>query len=185
MSSPATHLARNLRQLRQSRGASQAQLAKLAGIPRATWANLESGEANPTLQVLGAVAGALGVSLEELLAPPRRGARVHPRASLPERHPGSATVRRLLPDPVPGTEIERVELPPGGRFAGVPHTVGTREYFAVELGMIEVTVTGERLHGEAGDVLSFPGDQRHGYHNPGTVPAVGYSVVVLGGPRGD
>jgi len=180
----ATHLARNLRQLRQSRGASQAQLAKLAGIPRATWANLESGEANPTLAVLGAVAGALGVSLQELLSPPRRDARVHPRASLPERHPGSASVRRLLPDPVPGTEIERVELPPGGRFAGVPHTPGTWEYLAVEAGCIEVTVAGERLCAGAGDVIAFAGDQRHAYHNPGTVPAVGYSVVVLGGPRG-
>ena len=29
------------------------------------------------------------------------------------------------------------------------------------------------------DVLVFRGDQRHGYHNPGARPAVGYSVVLL------
>ena len=31
----------------------------------------------------------------------------------------------------------------------------------------------------AGDVVVFRGDQKHGYENPGTQPAVGYSIVVL------
>ena len=34
-------LARNIKTLREARGATQAQLAKLSGVPRATWANLE------------------------------------------------------------------------------------------------------------------------------------------------
>jgi len=66
-----SHLAANVKQLRDARGATQQQMAKLAGIPRATWSNLESGSANPTLSVLHRVAGALQVSLEELLAAPR------------------------------------------------------------------------------------------------------------------
>jgi hypothetical protein len=33
-----------------------------------------------------------------------------------------------------------------------------------------------------GDVVVFQGDQRHSYRNPGRVPAVGYSVVLLAGP---
>ncbi len=61
MDDPAQNLAKNLRLLRASRSGSQAQLARLAGIPRATWSNLESGSANPTLAVLSSVAGALGV----------------------------------------------------------------------------------------------------------------------------
>jgi len=39
----------------------QQQIAKLAGVPRATWANLESGAANPTLAVLVKIAAALSV----------------------------------------------------------------------------------------------------------------------------
>jgi hypothetical protein len=35
-------LAKNVRQLRSARGMTQAQVARLAGLPRATWANLES-----------------------------------------------------------------------------------------------------------------------------------------------
>ena len=67
----ARHMGDNIRQLRESRGLSQQQIAKLAGIPRPTWTNLESGGANPTLAVLVKVAAALNVRLEELLGPPK------------------------------------------------------------------------------------------------------------------
>jgi DNA-binding response OmpR family regulator len=43
-------------------------MAKLSGVPRATWAHLESGSGNPTLNVLHRAATALAVSIEELVA---------------------------------------------------------------------------------------------------------------------
>ena len=49
----AARLANNVTQLREARGLTQQQMAKLAGLPRATWAHLESGNANPTQPVLG------------------------------------------------------------------------------------------------------------------------------------
>ena len=70
----AVHLANNMRQLREARGITQQQMAKIAKVPRPTWANLESGGANPTLAVLVRVSAALGVSLEELIGPPRPSA---------------------------------------------------------------------------------------------------------------
>src|SRR6266542_1150847 len=45
----AGYIAQNLRQLRQSRNLTQEQLARLSGVPRPTWSNLESGAANPTV----------------------------------------------------------------------------------------------------------------------------------------
>ena len=60
----AARLAANLKQLREARGLTQDQMARLAGIPRATWGHLESGAANPTLQVLHKAALALQVPLE-------------------------------------------------------------------------------------------------------------------------
>ncbi len=104
-------LGQNVRQLRQARGKTQQQMASLAGVPRATWANLETGGANPTLAVLHAVAVALGVSLEELLGPPRSAARLWPKEALPTRQRGHVRIRRLLPDPVPGMEIRALRAP--------------------------------------------------------------------------
>lgn len=176
-------LGENVRTLRQARGATQQQMAKASGVPRATWAHLESGDSNPTLAVLHAVAGALSVSIEELLAPPRTAARHFPSASLPVRRRGAVEVRKLLPDPVPGMEMDRLELPPGARMVGVPHTPGTREYLTCEEGRIELVASGEQYVLEPGDVVAFRGDQRHSYRNPGARGAVGYSVVLLVAPR--
>ncbi|HEV8325419.1 MAG TPA: XRE family transcriptional regulator [Myxococcota bacterium] len=174
-----SRLGANVRQLRDARGFTQQQMAKLSSLPRATWANLESGTANPTLSVLHRVAAALQVSIEELISAPRAAARFHPKGTLPVRTPGQATVRRLLPDPIPGAEVDRLELPPQARFTGIPHTPGTREYLTCESGELLLVVSGEQWRLGPGDVVSFRGDQRHSYANPGARTAIGYSVVIL------
>lgn len=172
-------LGRNIRELRQARGFTQQQMAKLSGLPRATWANLESGDGNPTLAVLHAVAMAFQVSLEEIVAEPRASAKIYKRGSLPERLRGTVRVSTLLPDKVPGMQIERLELPAGARMVGVPHTAGTREYLTCESGELQLVASGESFDMEEGDVVVFRGDQRHSYLNRGRKPAIGYSVVML------
>jgi len=175
----SARLGENVRQLRAARGLTQARIARLAELPRATWANLETGAANPTLTVLERVARALQVTLEELVSAPRAAVQHYPRGSLPVRLRGAVEVRKLLPDAIPGMEIERMALPPRARLVGVPHTPGTREYFACESGAIELVAAGERWTLAPGDAVAFRGDQRHSYANLGATPAVGYSVVVL------
>jgi len=175
-------LAANLRHLREARGQTQEQMARLAGVPRATWGHLESGAANPTLAVLDRVATALQVPIEELTAAPRATGRLYSRDALKSRRQGDGAVRQLLPDPIPGVLIDRMEIPPGGRIPGVPHMPGTREYFTCESGRVVVAVAGEQWTVDPGDVLVFRGDQRHSYRNGAKQPAVGYSVVLLTRP---
>lgn len=175
----SSNLADNLRQLREARGLTQQQMAKISGLPRPTWSNLESGAANPTISVLVKVATALQVSVEELLSPPRASARFFPADTLQVRQRGLVQVRKLLPEPVAGMELDRLELPVGGHMAGIPHTPGTREYLTCETGSIELTESGQTWLLNPGDVVVFRGDQKHGYRNPGRVRAVAYSVVVL------
>jgi transcriptional regulator with XRE-family HTH domain len=175
----ADHLAHNLRTLRRVRGLSQVQMARAAGLPRPTWANLETGAANPTLAVLVRVASALQVTLEELLAPPRAEVRHYAAEDIPVRVRGDARLRGLLPDVVPGLSVERMELPAGGRMKGTPHTSGTREYLACESGTMELAAAGEVRTLKPGEVLVFRGDQPHAYRNPGRSSCVAYSVVLL------
>jgi len=175
----AARLAGNIRQLREARDLTQEQMAKLSGIPRATWGHLESGAANPTLAVLDRVATALQVPIEELTAEARASGRLYPRATLASRKQGDGTVRKLLPDPIPGMLIDRMEIPARGRITGVPHMPGTREYLTCESGEILLAAGGEQWRLTPGDVVVFRGDQRHSYTNPGGRAAVGYSVVIL------
>lgn len=178
----AGHLATNLRFLRQRRDLTQAQLAKLCGVPRSTIGQLESGSGNPTLSVLARIAASLSLSIEELLSAPHARCAVFPKGSLPvlaRGKSGAATVQKLLPDAIPGMEIDRIELAPGGRMTGVPHRPGTREYLCCEKGRLTLWTEGEKHVLSAGDVAAFQGDQPHSYQNEGDGVAIGFSVVAL------
>ncbi len=160
------NLADNIRRLREARNLSQQQMAKLSGIPRPTWASLETGAANPTLAVLSKAANALNISIEELVGPPRSEFQFVAAAKVRERKRQDAKVRPLVPEAISGLEITRTELTPGGRMIGVPHKAGTREYLTCERGQIELVASGEHHLLNAGDMLVFRGDQRHSYLNP-------------------
>lgn len=70
----AANLAAHLRYVRERRGLTQAQLARLCGLPRTTVGELETGESNPTLNVLRATRWRPGRSRRTPLA---SGARTH------------------------------------------------------------------------------------------------------------
>ena len=76
---PSNHAAlvagQNIRWLRQQQRLSQAALAEAAGIGQTYVGQLERGQKNATLDVLSALANALGVSVAALLQP---GARARP-----------------------------------------------------------------------------------------------------------
>jgi transcriptional regulator with XRE-family HTH domain len=173
------NLASNIRTLRETRGLTQQQMAKLSGVPRPTWANLESGGANPTLNVLVRVAAALQIRLEELIGPPKASARFYRAEELPKRSRGAVTIRKLLPDALPGFEIERMEFPVGASMVGVPHTPGTREYLTCEKGEMQLSAAAEHWRLRPGELVVFRGDQRHSYKNLGSELAVAYSVVAF------
>jgi XRE family transcriptional regulator, regulator of sulfur utilization len=177
----AENLGANLRFVRERRGLTQAELASLSGIPRSTIAHVETGASNPTLSILARMAGALQLSLEELLSAPRGRIELYRKGELPEqqRARGKAVVHKLLPHPIPGMEIDRIELLPGARMAGVPHRPGTQEYLSCESGRLTLFTTGERIDLEPGDVAAFPGDQPHSYHNETGEKTIGFSVVTL------
>lgn len=181
MSQISENLAQNVRRLREGLGLSQQQISRLAQLPRPTWANLESGEANPTISVLTKVAASLSVGVEELLGPPKANARHLPAESLPTRRRGKVAIRSLLPDSVVGLELERLTLAPAAQMVATPHAKGMQKHLACEVGELELVASGTSYRLQAGDVLIFRGDQRHSYRNVGRGRAVAYSVVTLAG----
>jgi len=177
----ATHLARNLLSLRHARTLTQDALAKAAGVPRSTIANLESGEGNPSLAVLVKVANSLGVPIDELLASPRAKVRKWEATDVPTQAQGRGiTLRPLVPEPVPEEMLTVMEFAPRGSMRGTPHLPGTREFFTCLGGRVTIFVAGERFELDAGDVLAFPGNVPHSYQNAdASLPAHGVSVVIL------
>lgn len=177
----ADHLAKNLITLRRLRSLSQSALADMTGIPRSTITHIESGSSNPALKTIAKLAETLQVSIEELLSQPRSACTYIAAKDVPVAARGLDAGRlfKLLPDPLPGMEIDRLELKEGGTFVGVPHVANTKEYLTCISGKIRIAVAGESYTLDAGDVLAFPGDQKHSYSNVGSGLAVAISVVAL------
>ena len=127
---------RNVRVLRESARAhaepdreARRDPARDAGAPRV-------GRRQPDARVLSAVADAFQVSLEELVAAPRAALELFPKGRVPVSMRGDVEVRKLLPDPIPGMEIDRFELPRAreddrrpahARHARVPHVRARRD----------------------------------------------------------
>jgi len=61
-------LAANLRRLRIARHLSLSELARVTRMSKATLSSIENGRANPTVETLAGLAGALRISIVELLA---------------------------------------------------------------------------------------------------------------------
>ena len=181
-SSPvAAHLARNLVNLRRTRGLTQDMLARDAGVPRSTIANLESGEGNPSLAVLVKVAQSLAVPIDELLASPRAMVRHWAAGEVAMQTKGRGVdIRPLVPEPVPDSQMEVMDFAPGAIMGGTPHLPGTREFFTCLQGRVKITVAGDSFEVGTGEVLAFPGNLPHSYQNlDGVSPARGVSVVIL------
>lgn len=161
-SSLAASVGAQLRLRRDQRGMSAAELARRAGLSKATLSGLESGRANPTIDTLDAVAVALGVPLADLLAETDDAGTHVVRATDADT---SGPHRELLRRVSGGHQVEiwRLRLPAHTEFVGVPHATGTLEHLVVASGNLSAGPTSDLVELGAGDLLAFPGDVAHSY----------------------
>jgi len=153
----ALSLASNLKRMREARAWSQQQLADCSGVPRPTIANLESGEGNPTLNVMLRVAAALGATLEQLIASTQSRLEVREADRLPCRSLGPVLATQIHSDAT-GCEIERCQLPPKTECEIRLGRNGLRQVISCELGRIEVRAMGESVKLRSGDTVRFRGE---------------------------
>ncbi|MEO9151451.1 MAG: XRE family transcriptional regulator [Lapillicoccus sp.] len=109
-------IAATLRGARAQLGLSVSALAARSGVSRAMISRVERGGAQPTVVLLGRLAGALGMSLSELLARGEGGPRRLVRAADQTcwTDPGTGCIRRAVsPSPGGALELVEVELPAG------------------------------------------------------------------------
>lgn len=175
-------LPNNLKHQRKRANLTQAELAEAAGLPRATVANLEQPGANPSVSTIVAVAKALGISIDELLAPPpeHRYYKVTPQDMQEYRTEAGAYVARLMsPISSKGVQINHVIMQPGCRSIGRPHPLGSQEFFSTQQGTAVLSIEDERVEVPTGHLVQFPGHRRHIYENPGKEVCTAISTVVF------
>ncbi|QTX05896.1 helix-turn-helix domain-containing protein [Agromyces archimandritae] len=174
MTSPVERIAHALHRERHRAGISLSELARQAGVSKATVSQLEAGTGNPSVETLWALATALGVPFSVLVDPPpsdsvlvRRGER-SPIASSTAAY--SAT---LLSAGTPGVrrDLYLLEGEPGTPRASMPHPTGTVEHLVLASGRALAGPTETPAELEPGDYLVYRGDEPHTFEAlaPGTL----------------
>jgi transcriptional regulator with XRE-family HTH domain len=159
-------LASNLRRLRVARHLSLSELARTTGTSKATLSGIERGRANPTVDTLAGLAGALRVSIAELVQPaPVEEMRVVRAAQRPLKHHREGAGRRLLEGVELDGSVELFELSLPARHVHEMQArgAGSRIQMLVLKGKLIAGPIERISELSAGDYASFPADGPHIY----------------------
>jgi XRE family transcriptional regulator, regulator of sulfur utilization len=151
---------RRLRELREDRGLSVAELARLTGLGKGTLSELETGRRNPTLETLYAVTTALGVSLSAALPP---GEALQPGAAAISGEAIDAVLVDRFEDADSTTELYRIRLRAGRHQDSQAHAPGVTEHWIVYAGNVAMGPVGRLVNLGPGDSTKFTADVPHRY----------------------
>jgi len=161
---PLEVIAASLQRERRRAGLSLAELARRAGVAKSTMSQLESGNANPSVETLWAISTALDIPFSRLVAPPRGGVQLV-RAGEGPGVPAAganylATILSSCP-PNARRDIYLISAEPGAARESDPHSLGVVEHVVIGSGRALAGPIGEPVELAPGDYLSYPGDERH------------------------
>jgi transcriptional regulator with XRE-family HTH domain len=169
---------RRLRELRAERGLTLEVVARRAGMATSTLSRLESGARRLALDHLPALAGALGVTVDDLLASPRA---LDPRVREPAHtHDGMRVWPLTRHGPAAGLQAFKLRVP-ADRRTPHPRTHEGRDWIYVLSGRLRLVLGDDDLVLEPGEAAEF--DTR----TPHWIGAVDgpAEIIALFGPHGE
>ncbi|GAA3651042.1 helix-turn-helix domain-containing protein [Microbacterium marinilacus] len=168
-----SRIARTLRREREAAGLSISELARRAGVSKATVSQLENGSGNPSVETLWAIGVALGVPFA-VLVDQQAGAptliRVADLSGVPSAAaPYSATLLSASP-PGARRDVYLIQAEPGEPRRSLPHHAGTTEHVILISGGARIGPDDATIELSPGDYLSYAGDVPHVFEAlvPGT-----------------
>ena len=158
-------LAANLRRLRVARHLSLSELARATRISKATLSSIENGRANPTVDTLSALGGALRVSIAELLEELPLGEIRIVRGAQARASQFDGLAQRALDELLVDGELRVSEISLPAREAREPDAkaAGSRAHVFVLEGKLIAGPVERITELVAGDYASFPTDVPHVY----------------------
>ena len=159
----------NIKRIRKSKKLSMERLAAEAGVSRSMLGQIERGEANPSVGIVGKLALALKVPAEVLLENDDFVTLGEFRNvdTKPERMDGGKAVWRCNFPYDEATRIESffLDLYISAHYRPEPSVAGCLCYATVVAGTVSLTAEGEVYHLNERDALRFAADQPYGFEN--------------------
>lgn len=160
-STSSADIGTKIKSLRIQRGLSLGELARLAGVGKATLSALESGSGNPRLETLDSISVALRLPLGDLITPAISDQEVIVRATPdPERYSQELLFR--LPRGL-STEIWHLRMKSDEVINSPAHAPGTTEHIFIFSGSLEISYNQEIIIISSGDFVRVVTDKQHSY----------------------
>jgi transcriptional regulator with XRE-family HTH domain len=151
---------RRLRDLRAARGLTLSELARAAGVGKATLSGLENGTRDPRLETLYAIAAALRVPMSALMLD--RGAPVS-AASAVRGEAVTSTLLEVFEEPAATYELFLLRIVVGVEQVSPAHPTGVTEHLTVFHGRARVGPVEQSLSAGPGEHVSWAADTPHMY----------------------
>ncbi|MEV7008704.1 XRE family transcriptional regulator [Streptosporangium sp. NPDC051022] len=147
-----------IRRLREERGISLSELARRAGVGKATLSGLENGTRNPTLETLWSVTAELGVPLAVALGttPAVPGTTIRGTAV-------AAVLLEVFEDEDVTYELYRLTVPAGATQTSPAHHAGVTEHITVFGGTLRAGPPDSPLTAGPGEHIGWVSDVPHTY----------------------
>jgi transcriptional regulator with XRE-family HTH domain len=173
-------IAKNLKRVRSGKKLSLDQLSKLTGVSKSMLAQIERGEANPSITTLWKIANGLKVALASLMHQKQPDTILVPheeQEALSENADSYKTFSIFPYEDSRRFEIYRIEMEIGGNLQSQPHGQKTYEFITVFDGEITIKVDNQEYIVKKDDAIKFRADKPHEYHNSGNEPARASMVI--------
>lgn len=161
---------------RQRQGISLEEASRKTGVSKAMLGQIERDESSPTLSTVWKISAGLRIPMATLLAQNRHtDYKVNKLADVePVAEPDSRIrVYNLFPfDPVAAFDYLYIEIDPHTYYPSTGHPNAIEEYVVVTTGTLRLHVAGKVYLMEAGDSITFAGDEAHAYENATDGPVV-------------
>ena len=158
----------NLKRIRKSKGMSLDIVAEQTGVSKSMLAQIERGNANPSIGVLGKIVSGLRIEFNDLIqTPPQDSFVVRVSEMIPTKEMvGNYKVWTCFPiEDNNMVEIYRIDIEPDGMYTSGSHGEKTREYIAVMDGELTISLKDGLYTITKDDVFRFESDQEHKYMN--------------------
>ncbi|SIR45532.1 helix-turn-helix domain-containing protein [Microbacterium sp. RURRCA19A] len=165
MSDLGDRIATTLRRERERRDLSVSELARRAGVAKATVSQLENGGGNPSVETLWALASALevpfAVLVDEGVRSPTLIRAGEGTAAVPASSADYLAVLLSASPPHARRDIYVLSADPGSPRVSDPHPRGTVEHVVLVTGRGRIGPVDAPYDLSPGDYLSYPGDAPH------------------------
>lgn len=159
-------IAYNLKRIRKEKRLSLGQLAERADVSKVVLSQIEKGDANPTINTIWKITGALGLPYTSLLDAPEAQVTHIKKADLPDLTEDQYHIFSYYPkNQSRNFELYQIEMEPGCVHPSIGHSSNSAEYIMMMEGRAVIDVNGQSHVLEQDDALFFDGSAPHSYRN--------------------